>query len=170
MLLRKSTPDDLTGIMDIIKQAQTYMNENGIDQWQDNYPDENVISNDIKNCYSYVLVEKGILIGTAAVLFDGEKTYDSIHDGEWLTSGKYAAVHRVAVSSAYRNTGAAAAMMKHIEQLCVQNEVYSIKIDTHEDNLPMRKFLGKCGFQYCGIIYLEDGSKRLAFEKLLKLV
>ena len=48
MLLGKSTPDDLTGIMDIIKQAQTYMNENGIDQWQDNYPDENVISNDIK--------------------------------------------------------------------------------------------------------------------------
>ena len=42
----------------------------------------------------------------------------------------------------------------------------SIRIDTHEDNKPMRRFLEKCGFKFCGIIYLEDGSKRLAYEKL----
>lgn len=168
MVLRKSNLNDIPHIMGIMRQAQTYMKENGIDQWQNGYPDENTIKDDINNGYGYVLAHEESLMGTAAVIFDGEKTYDKIYDGSWLTSGSYAAVHRVAVSSACRNTGAAAVMMECIEKMCLERKVYSMKIDTHEDNLPMRRSLRKCGFQYCGIIYLEDGSRRLAFEKRIQ--
>ncbi|HHY81416.1 MAG TPA: GNAT family N-acetyltransferase [Clostridiales bacterium] len=167
MKFRKSAISDLPGIMEIIRQAQAYMKGNGIDQWQDGYPDANTIVNDINKGCSYVLADNDTLAGTAAVFFDGEKTYNTIYEGEWLTAGSYAAVHRVAVAGSYRNTGAAGYMMECIENLCLSKNVPSIRIDTHEDNLPMRKFLKKCNFQYCGIIYLEDGSKRLAFEKLL---
>ena len=48
------------------------------------------------------------------------------------------------------------------------NNVYSIKIDTHEDNQIMRKMLSSTGFTHCGTILLRDGNKRLAFEKTLK--
>ena len=167
MEFRKADLSDLQGIMDIIRQAQDYMKANGIDQWQNGYPDEYTISDDINKGCSYVLTDNKTLAGTAAVLFDGEKTYDHIYNGEWITSGEYAAVHRVAMAGTYRNTGAAIYMMKCIEDLCRSKGIYSIKIDTHEDNLPMRKFLKKCNYQYCGIIYLEDGSKRLAYEKQL---
>ena len=43
----------------------------------------------------------------------------------------------------------------------------SIKVDTHKDNISMQKLLRKNDFKYCGIIYLEDGSERIAFEKLI---
>ena len=43
--------------------------------------------------------------------------------------------------------------------------IKNIKIDTHEDNLIMQKLLEKNSFKYCGVIYLLDGSKRIAFEK-----
>jgi RimJ/RimL family protein N-acetyltransferase len=165
MEFRNASFDDLPTIMEIIRQAKIYMNENNLDQWKDGYPDEQIIGNDIKKYCSYVLVHNGTLVGTAAVFFDEEKTYRQIFGGSWLTHGDYAVVHRVAVSSAFRNTGAATVMMKHIEQLSLGKGVHSVKIDTHEDNLPMRKFLAKCGFQYCGIIYLENGDKRLAYEK-----
>ncbi len=167
MEFRKASFDDLPAIMEIIRQAKIYMNENNLDQWKDGYPSEDVIGDDIKKNCSYALIHNGTLVGTAAVFFDGEKTYHQIFGGSWLTLGDYAVVHRVAVSSAYRNTGAAAKMMKHIEQLSLCKGVNSIKIDTHEDNLPMRKFLKKCGYQYCGIIYLENGDKRLAYEKTI---
>ena len=49
MEFRKSTINDMPDIMNIFKQAQSYFKENRIDQWQNNYPNENVISNDIKN-------------------------------------------------------------------------------------------------------------------------
>ena len=39
-------------------------------------------------------------------------------------------------------------------------------MDTHEDNISMQRLLEKNNFKYCGIIYLEDGNKRIAFEKL----
>jgi len=166
MVMRKATVHDIPGIMEIIKQARAYLKENGVDQWQNGYPDENVILNDILNENSYVLVSEEALIGTAAVIFDGEKTYDYI-EGKWLTDGNYGTVHRLAVASPYRSSGAAGIMMNLIERLCIDNKMQSIRIDTHEDNKPMRRFLKKCSFKYCGIIYLEDGSKRLAYEKLL---
>jgi GNAT superfamily N-acetyltransferase len=167
MEFRKASFDDLPGIMEIIRQAKIYMNENNLDQWKDGYPDENIIRSDIEKACSYVLVDNGTPAGTAAVFFDEERTYRQIFEGKWQTLGDYAVVHRVAVSSAYRNTGAAGVMMKYIEQLAISKGVHSVKIDTHEDNQPMRKFLKKCGFQYCGIIFLENGDKRLAYEKTL---
>ena len=39
--------------------------------------------------------------------------------------------------------------------------------DTHRGNKIMQRVLEKNGLVYRGIIYLEDGGERLAFEKLL---
>ena len=33
----------------------------------------------------------------------------------------------------------------------------------------MQRMQAKNGFEYCGIIYLEDGAERIAFEKLVEL-
>ena len=45
---------------------------------------------------------------------------------------------------------------------CIQN----LRIDTHRDNRIMRHCIEKTGFKYCGIIYLENGDERLAFQKI----
>jgi hypothetical protein len=44
-----------------------------------------------------------------------------------------------------------------------------IRIDTHKDNIIMRKGLEKRGYQYCGIIHLLNGDERLAFQKNVSL-
>ena len=61
-------------------------------------------------------------------------------------------------------------MMKHIEQLCVQNEVYSIKIDTHEDNLLHEKIPWEMRFPILRHYLLGRRKQETGFEKLLKLV
>lgn len=48
----------------------------------------------------------------------------------------------------------------------INNIMDIIKVDTHEENISMQKLLKKNNFKYCGIIYLEDKSKRIAFEKI----
>jgi hypothetical protein len=30
----------------------------------------------------------------------------------------------------------------------------------------MQKLLSKLGYTYCGLIYLEDGAERIAFQKI----
>ena len=63
--------------------------------------------------------------------------------------------------------GLSSKIIKYVEELCLNKDVYSIKIDTHEENISMQKLLEKNDFKYCGIIYLADKSKRVAFEKVL---
>jgi RimJ/RimL family protein N-acetyltransferase len=42
----------------------------------------------------------------------------------------------------------------------------NLKIDTHRDNIPMQKVLKRNGFSECGIIYIENGDERIAFQKI----
>ena len=59
-------------------------------------------------------------------------------------------------------------LLKEIGRLCLEGNFAVIRVDTHRDNRTMQRLLRKNGFCYCGIIYLEDKSERLAFEKILR--
>lgn len=167
MKFRKAVETDIKYAMNIIKQAQSYFKEHGINQWQNNYPNIETIKNDINNGESYVLLKENNIVATVAVSFNGEKNYETIYEGNWLTSGEFVVIHRIAVDNSYKGLGLATEIIKNVEKLCLNNEVHSIKIDTHEENISMQNLLKKNGFKYCGIIYLEDKSKRIAFEKIL---
>ncbi len=56
-------------------------------------------------------------------------------------------------------------MLLLTESLCLDKKVYSIKVDTNFDNLPMLKIVEKLGYTYCGEVYFEGPRK--AFEKVL---
>jgi GNAT superfamily N-acetyltransferase len=167
MEFRRAFEEDINSIMNIIRQAQEYFREQGINQWQNNYPNFETIRNDINNNNSYVLLQDNIIVGTAAIIFDGDKNYDVIYHGTWISDNKYAAIHRIAVDSVNKGLGLASLILKHVEEMCLDMGIHSIRVDTHEENMSMQKFLNKNGFQYCGIIYLADKSKRIAFEKIL---
>ncbi|GFN34932.1 GNAT family N-acetyltransferase [Tepidimicrobium xylanilyticum] len=167
MEFRKAIESDIDNIMNIIKQAQDYFKEQGIDQWQNNYPNPEVIREDIDRGYGYVLLKEGEIVGTVAVSFDGEKTYEKIYDGQWISNFDYAVIHRLAIDSYYKGQGLASIIIKNIEKMCLKENIKSIRIDTHEDNKSMQRLIQKNGFKYCGIIHLRDNSKRLAFEKII---
>lgn len=167
MRLRKSRENDLKYIIEIINEAKEFLKESKIDQWQQGYPNEEVILKDIENQHSYVLEDDNKIIGTVALSFDGEETYDLIYDGKWISNNEYAVIHRIATSRRYNIKGTGTEIIKSIEKICKDKGIKSIKIDTHEENLVMQKLLNKNDFKYCGVIYLEDKAKRVAFEKVI---
>ncbi|WP_294389811.1 GNAT family N-acetyltransferase [uncultured Clostridium sp.] len=167
MKFRKTTIEDIKSIMQIIDEAKEYFRKMGIDQWQNGYPNSDVIYNDIKNNSSYVLESENKILATAMVSFEADKSYKNIYNGQWLNNEEYAVIHRIAVSEKIKGNGIASNIIKEVEKLCKENKVNSIKIDTHKDNISMQKLLEKNGFKYCGIIYLEDGNERVAFEKIV---
>lgn len=166
MEFRKSTKADIGNIMKIIKQAQEYFRQNGIDQWQNNYPNQDVIENDIENEYGHLLLKDGKIVATVSISFDKEENYNKVYNGKWISNEEYAAIHRVAVDNDYKGLGLSYEIFNKIEKLCLEKDIHSIKIDTHKDNIPMKKMLKKSGFKYCGIIYVDDKSERIAFEKI----
>ena len=169
MKFRKTTMEDVLAVLEIIEQAQEYLKQKKIEQWQNGYPNRNSIIEDIQKEYSYVLEENGSILGTVTVVLDGEPTYEHIYEGEWKTKGtSYVTLHRVAVRNEWKGKGIAKRMIEEVLSMCREEKVESIRMDTHRDNVSMQQMLKKNGFEYCGIIYLEDGAERFAYERLLK--
>ena len=169
MRILQTREENLPEIMDIFSEARQTIASLGINQWQNGYPNEQVIREDIAKERSYSVIDDTIC-GTFAVILDGEPTYDKIYDGNWITGNdfsNYMAIHRVAVSVSSRGKGVSTEIINYATTLARENGRSSLRIDTHEGNIVMRKMLEKHGFAYCGIIYLEDGESRVAYEKLI---
>ena len=169
MRISLAIKDILPEIMGIFAEARQTIASLGINQWQNGYPIEQIVEEDIAQNRSYSVIDDTIC-GTFVVILDGEPTYDKIYDGNWLTGNDYAdymAIHRVAVSVRSRGKGVSTEIINFATNLARDNGRSSLRIDTHEGNIVMRKMLEKHGFIYCGIIYLEDGESRVAYEKLI---
>lgn len=165
MTLRKANFSELPIIWNILQQAIEQRKLDGSEQWQNGYPNEQTVHDDLASGNAYVLVENNVIIAYAAIIFGVEPAYNDIK-GSWLTNGDYAAVHRVAVSNAAKGKGVATSLFKLIEEQCIDNKVYSIKVDTNFDNIPMLKILDKLAYTHCGEIFF-GGAPRKAYEKVL---
>lgn len=167
MTIRKTTAADIDGIVPILDEARRTIAALGINQWQDGYPNREVIEEDVRLGQSYVLVKEGCVIGTFALVTNGDPTYDVIEHGHWTTGDdnrNYNAVHRVAIAVASRGSGASTAMIGFAADLTRMAGKTSVRIDTHEGNRVMRRMLEKHGFVHCGTIYLANGDPRVAYE------
>ncbi|MDR1408183.1 MAG: GNAT family N-acetyltransferase [Tannerella sp.] len=153
--------------MDIVRQAQASLKARGVDQWQNGYPSPEVILQDMAEAHACVATVDGRVVAMASIIFNDEPTYDEIFDGKWLSNGTFVVVHRMAVDDRFRQSGVASFIFEQIEAMCRHRGIAAFKVDTHRDNLPMRRFLEKNGFTYCGIIFLQDGNARVAYEKLI---
>lgn len=163
MRLRETTVSDVNRIMEIINQAKEYFKLNGIDQWQDGYPNEETILNDISKHEAYVLVDDNdVVLGTCMVTINGEPCYNHI-EGKWLLNCPYICVHRIAVEQDYKGKGLASEILD--QAISMYPDYHSVRMDTHDDNLSMQAFLNKYGFNYCGTIKLVSGANRRAYEK-----
>ena len=73
---------DLRPIGDIVRSAQRSLAELGIDQWQDGYPSEEIIADDITSGEGYViLADDGSVAAYGAVKVGREADYDDIRSG-----------------------------------------------------------------------------------------
>ena len=168
--IRKTSKNDLDLLMLIFNEARATIAALGIDQWQNGYPNRDVILSDIDKEQSYCVLSDGEIIGTFALISDGEPTYDEIFDGEWLTGNckeHYFAIHRVAISVKSRGTGVSTAIIEYCADMARKADRLSLRIDTHRGNVVMRRMLEKHSFTHCGTIYLENGDARVAYEKII---
>ncbi|RYG02983.1 MAG: GNAT family N-acetyltransferase [Chitinophagaceae bacterium] len=166
MELRLATDNDADTIWMILQDAIACRKADGSQQWQDGYPNPDTIKSDLINGYGYVLEENGATIAYGAIIFETEPAYEAI-EGKWLSDDDYVVIHRVATSKEVKGRGVAAQMFRLIEELAVSKNVYSVKVDTNFDNVPMLKILDRLGYTYCGEVYFR-GAPRKAFEKLLR--
>lgn len=162
---RKATPAEIPEIWHILKGAIQRRKEDGSTQWQDGYPNVEVIKKDLEKKGAYVLTKEEEILGYCAVLINDEPQYEKI-EGKWLSEQDYIVIHRVAVSQNHLGKGLAKRIFGFIEELALNKNIFSIKADTNFDNGAMLKIFKQLDYHYCGEVYFR-GSPRKAYEKLL---
>lgn len=162
MEIRLAKISDLDKILEIYDHARKFMIEMGNkDQWIDGYPNFDIIKKDINERCCYVCEDYNEIVAVFSFIEQLEPNYKIIKDGDWKNELPYAVIHRMAVNQKGKGIG------KFCLDWCFEKN-NNLRIDTHKQNLPMQKLIIKCGFEYCGVIYVENGSERLAYQKTKK--
>lgn len=159
-MIRQATYEDIPELMEIFRCARQIMRASGnMNQWNDSYPSEDIVREDISKGVCYVLCEQtSRILATMAFIPGPDPTYAKIYDGQWLDDSPYHVIHRIAVRESCHK-----AADRLLEWAFTQTD--SIRIDTHKDNAIMHHIMQKHGFTRCGIIYLLSGAPREAFQK-----
>jgi RimJ/RimL family protein N-acetyltransferase len=163
MQISTAKAEDLERIMEVFDAARRFMRQTGNDrQWIDGYPSGALISENIRDRSFYVcLSDDGLIAGVFYFKVEEDKTYAEIYDGKWLNDEPYGVVHRMASNG--KQKGVAAFCLQWCFEQCG-----NVRVDTHRDNTVMQNILRKNGYRQCGIIYVANGTERIAYQKSLR--
>lgn len=158
MEIRLATVEDMPKMREIFDHGREMQLKTGnMNQWAPGYPSEELMRRDIEQNIAHVAEDKeGDVVAVFSLFTEPDPTYAEI-DGAWRNDEPYATIHRIATNGKVKGVG----------QYClkwVQERFDNVRIDTHDDNEPMKYLMEKLGFEYCGVILLEDGDPRNAYH------
>ena len=168
--VREAAEGDFETLVSIYSQARKRIAALGIDQWQarGGYPSRESVLSDMSRRQLYVSELGGRVTAAAALCVGTEQAYNNI-DGEWLQTGEYVTVHRLAAADDALGTGAAAALIARAVEMAKSRGCASVRADTHRGNVVMLRFLEKNGFVKRGTVKYDaikiGDNVRVAYEK-----
>ena len=165
MEMVKAEKTELPQIMELIIQAKGFLKAQGVDQWQDGYPEMSDLERDVDNGIGYVLLDDSRIVGYTAIDFRGEPAYGTLQ-GKWPNEDPYVVIHRMAVDNTVKGKGLAQAMFRQAEAMALARGVENVRVDTDEGNKIMRHIIAKEGYTFCGHITFACSDK-IAFQKYL---
>lgn len=155
--IKKATREDLPRIEEIYAYARQFMAKNGNpNQWGTAHPPVEQLKKDIEQNRLYLVTDRDTVHGVFYFCVEVDPTYAVIYDGAWHQEKTYGVIHRIA------SDGSGGILKAAVE--FAKTQIGYLRIDTHEDNRVMQKAVQKLGFQKCGIIYIADGTPRIAYD------
>lgn len=156
-MIRKAVQADLADILSLYASGRNFMHSHGNPgQWTNGYPEAALLQKDIENGELFVM-EDAQIYGVFLMTEKADPTYTRIH-GAWHTAHPYITIHRICGDGVHRGILREAVAFAETKGL-------PIRIDTHENNLPMQRAVLREGFRFCGVIRLQNGDPRLAYDR-----
>lgn len=165
MRLRKALGADIPAIMHIMVQARAAQRALGFRQWDDGYPPERQLEEEISAGRGFVLADGDAICAYAAIVAD-DPEYADLQSVMTSYGESYAVIHRLAISDAYRGRGVARRFLALLEEEMLSRSILWSRADTGLENLPMQKALAAAGYRLlCRHTFVW--GPRLVYEKSL---
>lgn len=153
----------LSLILPIYEKARFFMASYGnARQWAGGYPQRALLETDIEKKQLYLCMDDDRIAAVFMFFIGEDPNYGRIEDGRWPDERPYGTIHRLASAGIVR--GAADFCIAWCFARCLKAGAV-LRGDTHEKNMPMRHVFEKNEFQRCGIVYMADGTPRIAYQK-----
>lgn len=164
MKIRKAELKDLNIIIDIFRNAINAMNYNNINQWDEIYPTNTILEQDILRKQMYVGIKDDTIVSVVVVNNEFDEQYKN---GNWqYNNERFAVVHRLCVNQIYQNQKIGRDTMILVEALLQKEGIQSIRLDAFFLNPYALKMYETLGYQKVGKTNWRKGVFFL-FEKKL---
>jgi ribosomal protein S18 acetylase RimI-like enzyme len=165
MNISKAVQADITPIMELIQEAVRVMNEGGLHQWDDQYPNVDIITEDIAAKSLHKITADGKIAGIIVLSEEYFPGYDKL---KWEDEGsKFLIVHRLCVHPDFQGQGLAKKLMTFAEEYAMSHYYTSIRLDTFTGNQIALGLYDSIGYRRVGLVRFRLGSFQV-FEKVLK--
>lgn len=145
---------DIDAIVQLTRDCGKHMRDNGIDQWDEDYPDRDVLMHDLATETLFAYREKENVIGIIVLNESQDKEYKEVN---WSTSeeDRNIVVHRLAVHPDKQGKGIGRTLMDFAEQWAKDHHYDAIRLDTYSQNPRNQKFYTNRGYSDLGPVFLK---------------
>lgn len=164
MAIRLARMEDLEVSHAIVKGATKYMNEQGIPQWDDIYPENATLRQDIERQEMYVIEQDNRAVGIIVLNEEQSPEYASI---PWKYAGRVLVVHRLTISPAHQSRGLASCLMKFAEDAAVIRAYNCVRLDAFTQNPAAVTLYDRRGYRKAGIVHFRKGEF-FCYEKAIE--
>lgn len=156
-MIRKANISEIDQVLAITKACGEKMKADGIFQWNEIYPNAEAFQKDFERGELYVYISENIVLGCIVISTVMDEEYKSV---KWLTpniNNYY--IHRLAVHPKHQGKGIARNLMDFAEELAVQKNIVSVRLDTFSKNIRNQKFYKARGYKQLENIYFPNQSE-----------
>lgn len=166
-IIRKGHVSEIAEIMELIARCIQVMREGGSDQWDERYPNAEVIGSDIAAGTLFVLDDGGAVSGIIVLDENQAEEYDAIDWSE--RQGPQLIMHRLAVHPQTQGRGVARQLIAFAERHAAEGGYASIRLDTYAKNERALRLYPSLGYEPRGEVYFPHRETPFpVFEKILR--
>jgi ribosomal protein S18 acetylase RimI-like enzyme len=164
---RTAGEDDLNELCALVQAAIKAMEAHAIPQWDERYPDREILREDIGKKQLYV----GTQGGKIAVFYVLNGEFDAAYrNGNWQCTGRpFSVVHRLCVDPALQNQGIGRKTMRHLQEQALGMGSGSIRLDVFSRNPFALRLYQSLGYSRVGSADWRKGRFYLMEKNLVQI-
>ncbi|PKF75984.1 GNAT family N-acetyltransferase [Chryseobacterium sp. PMSZPI] len=154
MIIRKAVQNDVSQATQVLEEVKTHMLDQGIDQWDQEYPNKKVLTEDIEKREGFVYVEDGNVLAYMAL---NELCDEEYNDLNWKTATPFLVIHRLYVKPDAQGKGISSKMIRYAEEFALEHQYKSIRFDAFSLNDTANAVYLKKGYDLVGTVRFRKG-------------
>lgn len=164
LTLRRATVADLDTVCRLVAAAAAAMRRAGIDQWDERYPDREVLEEDIRRQELRLALLDGDPIALCTVNEAADPAYAN---GRWEYHGaSFRILHRFCVDPRHQGKGLGGRLLRRIEAELHAQGVEALRLDVFTENPTAQALYRRAGFRRVGQAVWRKGVFDLMEKRL----